>query len=373
MTGRTFPTRSAGVRWEALGDGLLLHDEVRQQVHLLGAPGTLVWASCDGQTLVDDVAVEVAGATGLAVEQVAADLGRHLDHLTVLGLVGRGDLGPGIQLAPPLRADGDHRAGPFRVLDAAVEVVADDPALLDAARPLLADLIDATPWAPAEHVEVGLVGRGRAVGVVGRGFDDTLPAGDAALEALVGQFNRACTWAAAPLALHAGAVQAPDGRVVAVCGPSGSGKSTLVAQLVADGWRYLTDEALGLRSDLTTVAYPKPLALSPASRAAVGLAAGPGLVRVHELHRGAAAAPGDAGPLAAIVVATYRPGALEAASLPVEGAVAQVAPNAINLAPAGQPGLRTLVRALASVPVIQLDHAGGAAVTRWFADLVRSA
>lgn len=58
--------------------------------------------------------------------------------------------------------------------------------------------------------------------------------------------------------LHSGAVVSPQTRRgVLLAGPSGSGKSTLTLQLVAGGWRYLTDDVLFLKPDNGTVkAYP---------------------------------------------------------------------------------------------------------------------
>lgn len=50
--------------------------------------------------------------------------------------------------------------------------------------------------------------------------------------------------------LHSGAVVNPQNkRGVLFAGPSGSGKSTLTLQLVANGWRYLTDDVLFLKPD----------------------------------------------------------------------------------------------------------------------------
>ena len=58
--------------------------------------------------------------------------------------------------------------------------------------------------------------------------------------------------------LHSGAVVNPQNqRGVLLAGPSGSGKSTLTLQLVANGWRYLTDDVLFLKPDGGAVkAYP---------------------------------------------------------------------------------------------------------------------
>lgn len=58
--------------------------------------------------------------------------------------------------------------------------------------------------------------------------------------------------------LHSGAVVNPDNQLgVLLAGPSGSGKSTLSLQLVASGWRYLTDDVLFFRPNCGSLkAYP---------------------------------------------------------------------------------------------------------------------
>ncbi len=48
--------------------------------------------------------------------------------------------------------------------------------------------------------------------------------------------------------LHAAGLVAEDGMGVLVVGQSGSGKSTLAIALVRSGWRYLSDDAVLLRS-----------------------------------------------------------------------------------------------------------------------------
>jgi hypothetical protein len=73
-------------------------------------------------------------------------------------------------------------------------------------------------------------------------------------------------------AVHSGVVAVPSGAV-AFPAVSGAGKSTLTAALCLAGARYLSDEALVLDGDgdgpVTTLPYPKPVALSPWSAAAL--------------------------------------------------------------------------------------------------------
>ncbi len=64
------------------------------------------------------------------------------------------------------------------------------------------------------------------------------------------------------LALHAAAVADDTGRAFAICGKSGTGKSTLVRKLVADGFRFLSDDVLVLTFDQQGVkCHPGPSAI----------------------------------------------------------------------------------------------------------------
>ena len=53
--------------------------------------------------------------------------------------------------------------------------------------------------------------------------------------------------------LHTAALVSPEGRGMLVAGPSGVGKSTIAIALVRAGWGYLSDDAVLLRRDGTTV------------------------------------------------------------------------------------------------------------------------
>ena len=67
--------------------------------------------------------------------------------------------------------------------------------------------------------------------------------------------------------VHAGAVEAPDGRGVILPGASGSGKTTLVAGLVRAGYGYLSDEAAVIDpTDLRLHPLPKALTVKKDGR-----------------------------------------------------------------------------------------------------------
>jgi hypothetical protein len=75
------------------------------------------------------------------------------------------------------------------------------------------------------------------------------------------------------VAVHAGAVRW-NGHGLLLPGAQGAGKTTLTAALVQDGAGYLTDEAAAFDGN-RVLPYPKPLSLSVASLAALGLPPGP--------------------------------------------------------------------------------------------------
>lgn len=157
------------------------------------------------------------------------------------------------------------------LLGTPVAVAADDPVLAERIARLL------EPFATASS---GPTGRTYtiAVGADGTwslsGDDGTEVAGDrATIEAhLLAALSAGVLEQYDGFAVHAGVVAA---RGEALCFPaaSGVGKSTLTAACVAAGFRYVSDEALCV--DPATghvVPFPRPIALSAASRELLGLA-----------------------------------------------------------------------------------------------------
>jgi hypothetical protein len=94
-----------------------------------------------------------------------------------------------------------------------------------------------------------------------------------ALPVVLAEINTTALAEADLFAVHAGAV-ARGGRVAAMPAISGTGKSTLTAACLRAGLDYVSDEALCLDWDTGAVTpYPRPIALSPWSAAALGLPA----------------------------------------------------------------------------------------------------
>lgn len=86
-----------------------------------------------------------------------------------------------------------------------------------------------------------------------------------ALSGLMWHVNQQATRSPMLTFLHAGAVE-KDGRVVVLAAPMESGKTTTTTGLLRAGWRYLTDEAVGLTgADGLAHPYPKPLSIDPGS------------------------------------------------------------------------------------------------------------
>lgn len=135
-------------------------------------------------------------------------------------------------------------------------------------------LIDVRDPAPgAEHLGVAVTGVGpwHVEAPAHSGSAETI---EAVLAHVLTAVNLTAVAETPLLAFHA-AVVSRAGETLVVPGRSGVGKSTLTACLLTRGWAYVSDEALALdwsTGDLS--AYPRPMALTPWSCAAVGGATG---------------------------------------------------------------------------------------------------
>lgn len=160
---------------------------------------------------------------------------------------------------------------PVHVLETAMSVEVDDPELEDVVAHLLA--------ACAGGSRSRITAEVRATG--SEPWQVSSPAHSAAADTPASAVSHILTavnlsvLAATPLlALHA-AVLARAGTTLVVPGASGWGKSTLTAALLAEGWSYVSDEALALEWDSGQLRpYPRPLGLSVWSAATLGLSGG---------------------------------------------------------------------------------------------------
>lgn len=69
------------------GDAIVL-DEVQHRLHLLNASAALVWSCYDGTATLTDIARELAGATGVPLAGMLADVVAITRRLGAEGLVG---------------------------------------------------------------------------------------------------------------------------------------------------------------------------------------------------------------------------------------------------------------------------------------------
>lgn len=189
---------------------------------------------------------------------------------------------------------------------------------------------------------------------------------------------------AALLHLHAGLVGVA-GRSLVIAGLAGSGKSTLVADLVAGGMQYFTDERVGVDEQLGLSALRKPISVVAGSFA--HLAAwnpartqrGTASDRIWHLPASAIAAASPGAPdrpsgrppaLAGIVFTEFRAGAaptLEA--MHAATAARHLLSDALDVDRYGPGALALAARLCASVPCWSMVHGGGGPAV----DAVRSA
>ncbi len=372
---------SPGVLAATIGDELVLYDPGRGRAHRLNRSAAAVWEGLQAGLAVDALVAVLSDAFAAEPATVADDVTTMLEVLAGEGLVTGAGL-PEPAPAPPT-AQGSWLTSP---------PVDEPPGDAPAPHPV--------PTVLALRTGVGLATSSREVSAylgellaplrapdgtaVERRYELVAESGGVELRTGGKLLRTAVDWpialrqvviglnhlAAHPdpadvVTLHAAAV-AIDGRVVLLAGEPGAGKSTLVTALVADGATYLSDEVVGLADDGTVLAYPKAIALELDADAVLGALAtvDDGAPDLRDRHQrlidprtlGAAATPGTALPLAAVVLPTYVPGArgAPAACDPVEALLALLA-NSFNLAERGAPGLALLADVAGSVPVVRLE------------------
>lgn len=375
------PERSPGVLLSALGDDAVAYDLVTEVVYHLNATAAAVLAHCDGTADVDGITDAVAGDGPVSGEDAAASRATVRDAVEGIiatfvesGLVDRDrpfvtpDPVPGA-LGPADPAGGAAVATrTIGVLDFAV-VLRGPAALVDD----VAHRVGLTPAPRADRVvtvDLTTGGDGRVV-LDPPALVDGRPVGGRETRRPPSVHDRVGSllngFAAAThtcVAVHAGGVRMPDGRIVVLPAASGSGKSTLTAALVTAGCDLLGDEVIGL--DLTTgeaIGYPRRISLSSTSRAALGLTA-----ECHDsgafddtdpadLRADVQRLVGRVGPVAAIVSPAFvddAPFTLE--KLDVPDGFGRLLRSTFNLARVGQSGLDTLCRVAETTACYRLTH-----------------
>ena len=156
----------------------------------------------------------------------------------------------------------------LQALDVGLRLRVEDDVLADRLRAALGELVTPGSSASGDH-EVTVHGRGpwTVVAATGTATADT---SEQALTRTLTAVNQTAVTETRLLAFHA-AVVTRHGSALVVPARSGAGKSTLTACLLRQGWSYVSDEALAVDwQSGRLAAYPRPMALSPWSCAAVG-------------------------------------------------------------------------------------------------------
>lgn len=282
--------------WSAvLGDEQVLFDAHRGLAHRLSREAGLVWDRCDGRTPVGAIAAELAVEAGAPLDVVDADVRRVVELLRTGGALvdadgtdagsaagSRDELSVGSARAP---TGADPAAGTPRLTEAelrerstcvptasyaglgvAFTVQVEHDQLRRAVESVLAPLASTGPGVALTVVEVAGRAGWHQVYVDGAHLR-TLEPDDDAVGLLLWFVYQQIAHRTALLMVHAGAVERA-GRVIVIPGPSGAGKTTLTTALVADGFGYVTEEAVGL--DLATAAvvpFPRSLCIETGSQA----------------------------------------------------------------------------------------------------------
>lgn len=415
------PAQVPGTIEAKCGPELLVYSGRTASLHVLSPSASILWEACEQGGPVVDLVASIVGRFGVDPATVSDEVSAGLQHLEAVGIVTWGDEAdqphPGVEEdagegepVPPVdlvvRDWTAAGADPARLVDEAsfdiavlgdvLRVVGTDRAALRRAQDLLAGLATSRPPTRTLLVDVLVDERRSSDTGAGAVHDGVRQWGPTAgyrsfadvttwLAALPTELNRLVRAQRSMVVVHAGAVVSPAGRTLIVPATSGSGKSTLTGALVQRGWRYVTDEAVGVRNGtLELVPYPKPLVLGPEVRALLGVSAAVGdnvmpdaLVRPAPTVSGAGASAsveGEEVPLpSAILTPTFevgeRPEAHRVGRAEVAG---MLAANSFNLERQGVDGLRTIAALVENVPGFRFVHGGAPMAATWLTEWIES-
>lgn len=362
---KILPKSSSGIVLAQSGDLAIVYDLVCEVVHHLNSTAALLLAACDGESPFDEVVDNWTALSHADPDRVANDVEAGIARLTELGLIGRTE-DPTL-LAPRVGS----KAELVDPVMGAVHAVLDHGLVFRGNDRQLLDEIDTYLGTADEHRAVDLFFDvvTRPDGGVTLTTDDMwdFPSREAMLHQVVGAVNEYAARTRNCIALHSAAVRSPVGEVVVLPGTSGSGKSTLAGALVAAGWDYLGDEAIGVRPiTLSAISFPKCLTLDAVSRRVLGLPAGHAPdVAVEELRPDAVRLFGDVGPIDQILLPTFVEGAVATFDrLTPADAIDALLANSLNLGGAGESGFQALCDLAATVPVTRLTHGDSREVAR---------
>ncbi len=264
------PQRTEGVHEAVVDRTLVLWNPADRRLRTLNPTAAAIWRLIPAVETLGELTSGVADEFGVAAYRVQADVERVVEDFRSSGLL------EGSPIRRP-HGSGDTRASGVdtnavtvwvEALDARIAIVVDDPALARAVETDLAPISVGTPTDKHAGVSTIVVttAEGGLIDLTVNGADSVRIGSPVGVVARVlGEVN-ALAVASVPdhLVLHAGAI-GRAGRTVLLPADANSGKSTLTTALVAEGWRYLTDEAAALDGRLMVRPYPKPIALDPGS------------------------------------------------------------------------------------------------------------
>lgn len=363
----TFPLRSTGVLLSAMADRAIAYDLLTETAHQLNASAGTLLAACDGDGDVDEAIAAWADGANVDREVVATDVTTGLAMLEELSLIGRDE-----PVEPPKEVVGSTADPAEGALLGAVHPVIDHNIAFRGPDQQLLDTLDdflgtgTSSEKPTTFFDAHEDDDGQLVLVTD--YEWKFPSLEACLRQLTSAVNEYAVWTHSCAALHAGAVRSPEGQVVLLPAPSGDGKSTITGALVAAGWDYLGDEAIGVRPETgVAVGYPKRLAIGPDSRSVLNLAESDGSdLDPTEIRADVVRLDGEVGPVERVVLPRFEEGAeIAIERLEPHEAVVELLANTLNLARAGQAALDAICDLATSVPVDRLVHGDAhQAVTR---------
>jgi hypothetical protein len=288
MSTPTAPRARQDLEQVSLGDTAFAFDRVARRLHRLNPSAAVVLSQLDGRRSVAALAARLAEVFAVDPEQLTGEVTAVVDEFAAAGLLEGTTPEP---LAPtgaagtaPTAAPTDvnrlaerfrhHRwpvrLGPFRALGFTFGVCTDDRALGAHLGEVLEPLRMSTPPADRPSTPTFVIRAPAGSESRWRLYLEgvrlaVLPSAARASENLLWRLNRYAVHSLPGMSvLHAGAV-ARDGVAVVLPAESDAGKSTLVTGLVAAGFDYLSDEAVGLDAGDLLQPYPKAVSLDRGS------------------------------------------------------------------------------------------------------------
>jgi hypothetical protein len=352
-----------------LRDDLALFHLDTRRLHLLNGTAAAIWFELHVSDTIGDVTVGLGDRFEVDPISIRDDVERTIEQLRADGLLRVDDrvTTPASAREPWDEPKGRVAApvtGSYAALDARVGIVCDDEEITATIARVLAPL-----WcddAPGVAIEViGADDSSWKVNIGGRA-DVALGSRLAVALRVVGEVNGLAV-ASMPddLVFHAGAVT-HGGHAVLLPAAANHGKSTLTTALVADGLRYLTDEAAAVTAELSVRPFAKAITLDPGSFPLFPSLSPPiadeGLAKAmawREWHVAPdrVGAVGVRAPVAAVVCPHWRAGASTRVSrLEPSDALHLLLGETFDFSVGGQQLFERLVRLVDTVPVFRLGY-----------------